>query len=163
MNKDINIPSAFDVADFILKQCGEMSCLKLQKLIYYCQAWSLVWDKKKIFGEKIMAWPNGPIVCEMWNAHRGRGRYKIKSTSLGNSKKLTIIQKDTILAVLKFYANMDHEYLKNLILMEIPWNAARKGIRDAGDRSREISLNLMRGYYVSLSAYCDECGQKMNN
>src|SRR6267142_182405 len=35
--------TAHDVAAFILKQRGEMTAMKLQKLVYYCQAWSLVW------------------------------------------------------------------------------------------------------------------------
>ncbi|MDY6993563.1 MAG: hypothetical protein SVR94_13310 [Pseudomonadota bacterium] len=33
--------NVFDVAAFILRELGEMSAMKLQKLIYYSQAWSL--------------------------------------------------------------------------------------------------------------------------
>ena len=33
--------SVFDVAAYILEKKGEMSTLKLQKLVYYAQAWSL--------------------------------------------------------------------------------------------------------------------------
>ena len=36
--------SALDVAKYILKEHGEMTAMKLQKLVYYCQAWSLVWE-----------------------------------------------------------------------------------------------------------------------
>jgi hypothetical protein len=33
----------FDVAKYILQQRGEMTAMKLQKLCYYAQAWSLAW------------------------------------------------------------------------------------------------------------------------
>ncbi len=38
--------SIFDVATYILKKKGPMTTWKLQKLVYYSQAWSLVWDDK---------------------------------------------------------------------------------------------------------------------
>ena len=36
--------NVFDTAKYILEQLGSMSTMKLQKLCYYSQAWSLVWD-----------------------------------------------------------------------------------------------------------------------
>ncbi len=35
--------NAKDVAQYILEKQGEMTSIKLQKLVYYTQAWSLVW------------------------------------------------------------------------------------------------------------------------
>jgi uncharacterized phage-associated protein len=34
--------SVFDVAQYILRRKGQMTTWKLQKLVYYSQAWSLV-------------------------------------------------------------------------------------------------------------------------
>src|SRR5680860_1872649 len=54
--------SVLDVAEYILKETGSMTTMKLQKLVYYSQAWSLVWDEKPLFGEPIEAWANdGPV------------------------------------------------------------------------------------------------------
>ena len=36
--------SAGDVAAYILRKQGTLPAMKLQKLVYYSQAWSLVWD-----------------------------------------------------------------------------------------------------------------------
>ena len=44
--------SVFDVAKYILKQAGEMSTWKLQKLCYYSQAWSLAWTEHELFSEE---------------------------------------------------------------------------------------------------------------
>lgn len=37
--------TVFDVAQYILEIKGTLAAVKLQKLVYYCQAWSLVWDE----------------------------------------------------------------------------------------------------------------------
>ncbi len=60
-----------DVADYILLQHGAMSAMKLQKLIYYSQAWHLVWEDKALFDEEIEAWANGPVVPILHSMHRG--------------------------------------------------------------------------------------------
>ena len=38
-----------------------MTAMKLQKLVSYAQACSLVWDDKPLFAERIEAWANGPV------------------------------------------------------------------------------------------------------
>jgi hypothetical protein len=53
--------TVFDVAAYILEKKGEMSAWRLQKLVYYSQAWSLVWDERPLFDEPIQAWANGPV------------------------------------------------------------------------------------------------------
>ena len=45
--------SVLDVAAYILDKRGKMSTWKLQKLCYYAQAWSLVWDEEPLFEENI--------------------------------------------------------------------------------------------------------------
>lgn len=42
-----------DVAAYILQKHGRMTTMKLQKLVYYSQAWSLVWDEKPLFQERM--------------------------------------------------------------------------------------------------------------
>ena len=46
--------SVFDVAAYILQQQGAMTTWKLQKLVYYSQGWSLVWDDDALFIASIM-------------------------------------------------------------------------------------------------------------
>ena len=41
--------SVFDAATCILSRAGGMTAMKLQKLVYYAQAWSLVWDERPLF------------------------------------------------------------------------------------------------------------------
>lgn len=57
--------NVFDVAKYILHELGAIQVWKLHKLIYYCQAWSLVWDDEPLFEENFYAWDNGPL-CRPW-------------------------------------------------------------------------------------------------
>ena len=64
--------SVFDVAKYILQMdTNGMTTMKLQKLCYYCQAYSLGWTNEKLFYEDIYAWKNGPVCRTLFNAHKG--------------------------------------------------------------------------------------------
>jgi len=41
--------NCFDVAAYILSKKAPMPAMKLQKLVYYAQSWSLVWDDEPLF------------------------------------------------------------------------------------------------------------------
>jgi len=47
--------STFDVAKYITERTGEVSAMKLQKLMFYAQAWNLVWDEAPLFSEDFQA------------------------------------------------------------------------------------------------------------
>jgi uncharacterized phage-associated protein len=142
--------SVFDVVKFILKSSKQkITAMKLQKLVYYCQAWSLVWDGQPLFKEKIQAWVNGPVVQELYEYYRGQ--YMITTCpEQGHIGNLTDKQKDTIRAVLKSYGDKSPQWLSDLTHMEYPWKHARKGLPDGVLTSREISLADMEEYYSSL-------------
>lgn len=63
--------NVFDVAKYILHKKGRMSTLKLQKLCYYAQAWSLAWDDSPLFNEDFEAWANGPVCRRLFNIRKG--------------------------------------------------------------------------------------------
>lgn len=48
--------------------------MKLQKLLFYAQAWHLANDKGLLFEEDFQAWPWGPIVPDIYSQTRKYGR-----------------------------------------------------------------------------------------
>ena len=141
--------SVFDVVKYILTKKNNITAMKLQKLVYYCQAWSLVWDSKPLFRENVEAWANGPVVRELYEWHRGK--YNITSCPHGRITKLDSNQKSTIDAVLDYYGDKSPQWLSDLTHMEYPWRKARIELPDNARGSNEITLASMEEYYTSIN------------
>jgi uncharacterized phage-associated protein len=139
--------SVHDVATYILEKLGPMTAMKLQKLVYYSQAWSLVWDEKPLFKSRIEAWANGPVVPDLYKKHRGQ--FKVMHWE-GNSSALSPKQKETIDAVLKFYGDKSSQWLSDLTHQEAPWRKARAGILPGHPGDSVISHASMAEYYSSI-------------
>ncbi len=139
--------SVHDVAAYILQERGTMTAMKLQKLVYYCQAWSTVWDERPMFHERIEAWANGPVCPALYGRHRGQ--FEV-ATWQGDPGKLDEDAIDTINAVFDFYADQSPQWLSDLAHMEEPWRAAREGLADGERGSEEITLASMDEYYGGL-------------
>lgn len=144
----ISMASAHDVAAYILREQGSMSTWKLQKLVYYSQAWSLVWDEAALFPEPIQAWANGPVVKDLYDVHRGE--YSRSTWPKGKISNLTDVQKATIDAVLKFYGKRSGHWLSELTHMEDPWKNARAGLPEGTRSTKRITRAAMSEYYSGL-------------
>ena len=145
--KIVNTPTVHDVAAYILNKLGTMTAMKLQKLVYYCQAWSLVWDERPMFTEPIEAWSNGPVVRSLYDRHRGK--FNVTKWD-GDPKRLDKDQRETIDAVLKFYGNKSSQWLSDLTHQERPWAEARWGIPLGERGNKQITHAAMMEYYSSL-------------
>ena len=74
---------ALDIAKYILciaQENGDLiTNLKLQKLLYYAQAWFMVNnDGERLFEDEIEAWQYGPIVKAVYNEYKRFGRQAIE-------------------------------------------------------------------------------------
>jgi uncharacterized phage-associated protein len=141
--------SVFDVAQHILDKLGTMTTWKLQKLCYYSQAWSLVWDDCPLFKERIEAWANGPVVPALYKKHSGQ--FNISKVG-GNPTALDSNQRETIDAVLATYGCKSSQWLSELTHSEAPWQEARsRAGLSLGERGNsEITLDDMAEYYGGL-------------
>jgi len=143
--------SVFDVALYMLTRLGAISAMKLQKLCYYAQAWSLVWDAKPLFGERIEAWANGPVSPDLYAKHRGQFEVsKDTFKGMGTGEVFSEDERDTLEEVIRFYGDKSPFWLSELTHSEAPWKDAREGL-EPGDRGQaEITHAAMAEYYSSL-------------
>jgi uncharacterized phage-associated protein len=139
-----------DAAAYILGKTGRITTMKLEKLSYYSQAWSLVWDEAPLFGEPIQAWANGPVCPELYSAHRGL--FEVSNWPKGHPEALSQEQRDTVDAVLVFYGEKPSQWLSDLTHSERPWIEARQGLAPGERGQNEITHASMAEYYGSLSA-----------
>lgn len=141
--------NVFDVARYILEKQGTMSTMKLQKLCYYAQAWSLVWDDNPLFNEEFEAWANGPVCRPLFLKTQGKFLVS-KDDETGGENNLTDEQKDTINHVLDHYGDKNAQWLSQLTHMEEPWKMARTGLSEGVGCDRIISKESMAVYYGGL-------------
>lgn len=142
--------SIFDVAKYVLEQVGTMTTMKLQKLCYYSQAWTLVWEERTLFSNRIEAWANGPVSRDLYNEHRGMFDISAERLSVGDSSALSRRQKHDIDKVLKFYGSLTGYQLSELTHHEDPWKNARGDLPSGARCEEEITTAAMAEYYGGL-------------
>lgn len=140
--------SAHDVAAYMLREKGAMDTWKLQKLVYYAQAWHLVWEGQPLFDERIEAWANGPVVRDLYDVHRRQ--FTVAEWTRGDPGRLTASQTESIDVVLKHYGRHTGYWLREQTHREDPWREARAGLAPGERSNREITLGAISDYYGSL-------------
>ena len=106
-------PTASDVAKYLLEKKGTLTGFQLQKLLYYCQAWSLTVEDKPLFAEDIRAFENGPDITSVSMQHQGR-YYVYASNITGDSDKLSASEQVFIDEVLDAYGKLTGDQLVEL-------------------------------------------------
>ena len=146
------------VADYIcysfLKKKEQVSVSKLQKLLYYCQAWNLGLKGKALFDEDFEAWTMGPVSKEIHDRFKGHVMTMPITKEQINLEALESIP-DRIFkhidVVLKNYGDMSMVQLEEFFNEnEKPWHEAREGQRSSERTSNMISKKSMRDFYQDV-------------
>lgn len=124
--------------------------MKLQKLVYYSQAWNLAWRSDELFPEDIQAWANGPVVYELFEEHRGR--FTIEDWPHGDARHLTSEDCKVVNAVLAAYGDLSARKLSFLTHEEDPWRNARQGLSPTASSTNVISKEALEEYYGALDS-----------
>ena len=149
--------TASRVADYIIFTSGPdgITNLKLQKLIYYCQAWYLGITGSELFPDEIEAWVHGPVVPSVFRTFR-KHRWNALPTmldvpelELGDESRPI---REHITEVLSAYGQLSGAQLEALTHAEAPWKNARNGIPPDQPSNVVISPQEMRDWCDSISA-----------
>lgn len=110
--------------------------LKLQKLMYYTQAWHLAITDSRLFNGVFQAWVHGPVMVELYNEYRNFKWNPIERKDLGHGS-LDRLRNRIDEQTLEFIDQIVDEYfgmsayeLERLTHMEEPWRKARVGLSD---------------------------------
>lgn len=145
----------FRIADyFILKnaQTGKgLSNKKLQKLLYYSQAWSLVVldANKPLFDEPIQAWVHGPAVPRVYGHFKEFVMNDIKKPLDEETLEKELPESERVFLdeIWDLYGGFDAAYLEALTHRELPWQNARRGLQLYEASTNEITHKDMKDYY----------------
>ena len=142
------IYDVLDIAEYIIKRGWELgdciNCLKLQKILYFVQAYFLIDTNYPCFNEKIEAWPFGPVIPVVYKKYIIFGNGSIPEEDIvqdfdyieENDKKLI----DATIQLLLPYSSV---LLAELTQKQSPWmNAIEKGI------FTEITNDSIKEYFL---------------
>jgi len=140
-----------DVANFFLSlgnETGEViTNLKLQKLVYYAQAWYLANFKVSLFEEDFQAWVHGPVIPELYHEYKNFGYSPILTDIKPKNIGATI--NSFLTEVAKIYMPYGAFELEAMTHKEKPWQDARVGCEPDENCSNIIPKDSMREFYGS--------------
>lgn len=142
-----------------------ISPLKLQKLLYYIQAWFMVFYGRDntLFQDVPQAWVNGPVYPSIYHTYKNQAANMCDHLDssvfydgdpleglalLTETLGLNSDQLETVESVIMMYGRQSQNQLIWLTHSEQPWASARNGLAPFEKSEREISLDLMYSYYL---------------
>lgn len=104
------MPTVNDVADYILDRLASgrtIEAVKLHKLLYLCQNWSIAIFNTQLFEDDYEDWSQSPVYPQIYPYHTHHITVSAHSPIGGSATRLTDEEKQLVDAVIADYGNMD--------------------------------------------------------
>lgn len=136
-----------DVIAALLATTGPESPMKLQKLLYYCQAWHLALHDEPLFDAPIEAWRRGPVVPEIYRLHEGLDQV---IEWAGDPAAIPVAERELVNSVVERYGGFTRHELSEMAHDEEPWQAARADLPESERSSEPLVHDVMARYFRRL-------------
>jgi len=138
--------SAHEIAKYFVSLVDEeagdsISNLKLQKLLYYAQGFSLAFFDRPLFSESIKAWAHGPVVPQVYHDYKQYVSNPIPVTEVNLDNYSTEVR-DLLDEVYSVYGQFTASKLRDLTHAEKPWMST--------PQSETISQESMKLFFKTL-------------
>lgn len=147
------------LVNYILVRGGTMSHLKIQKILFYIQAYHLAYFDEPIIDDDFQAWVHGPVSRKVYDSAKDFSilHTELKFTLDENETPpeevlkdiLTSSQIDLVNDVIDELKGMTGLQLENMTHSEEPWIYARRGYASGQGCEVVIPNELIRDYYKS--------------
>ena len=144
MLKALDVANFFvDLANNTVEEC--MTNLRVNKFLYFAQAWSLVRLNKPLFEEEIQAWQLGPVVPSVYRAFQPCGYDRIKDVATDYSlEAFSPEQIELLLDVARYYGQYSSTKLIDMTHEKGgPWDE----VYEMGVPFIVISKDNMKNYF----------------
>jgi uncharacterized phage-associated protein len=143
---------AIDCANWFIAKAAEFgdltTHLKVQKMLYYGQAWALALLEQPLFDEEIEAWAHGPVVPEVFHHFKPFGW---KALDIPAIEQLPQFDADTLGVleqVFETYGDMSAKTLEAMTHSDQPWITARAGLPMEMRCETVMPKAAIRDYFV---------------
>jgi uncharacterized phage-associated protein len=144
--------TASAVADYFLNFLHDkgdlVTNLKLQKLVYYAQAWHLALLDEPLFAEEFEAWVHGPVQPALYQRFKVYGSTPITETPDRPSLPRTIERH--LQDVLRVFGDYSAWSLERMVHSEDPWLKARGTLPADAPSEAIVQKDAMRAFYKQL-------------
>ena len=152
-NKVVDLVSPARVSDFLLHESQErgevLTNLKLQKLLYYAQAWQLALTARELFAEDFQAWVHGPVLPTQY---RRFNDYQWKPLLVDVERpELTENIERHLTDIIDVFGVENAVSLELMTHREKPWLDARGTLPPDVPSTAVISKDAMRSFYRELA------------
>ena len=150
--------TCYDVADYFIWLANDvgsfLSNLKLQKLVYYAQAWHLAIHGEPLFEEDFEAWPHGPVIPSLYEKYKKFSWKPIQKEVIEPRMPREVIK--FLEEVTDVYFACDAYDLERMTHQEDPWNLARGSLPIHDPSSNIINKKWMKEYYAAHATEVEE-------
>lgn len=140
------------VADWFIARSHEVgdpiTPLKLQKLVYYAQAWYVAIYGKPLVRDEFQAWLHGPVSPKLYQRFKSL-QWRVIEEDVEKPELPTEIAAH-LEEVMEQYGGYSAWDLERLTHTEPPWIEARGDVPADANSENPISVEAMRDYYRSL-------------
>ena len=128
------------------RDAGELiTPLKLQKLVYYAEAWFLANFDQPLTNEDYEAWAHGPVVRSLYAKYRKFG-WEALPAEKGERPPEDV--SDFLAAVYEEYGQFSAKKLEKMTHEEAPWVKSRGGLPSEAASSKIIPKLEIRNFYA---------------
>lgn len=120
-----------------------VSNLRLQKFLYFVQAYCIATNGIPLFDDKMYGWDFGPVIPEVYEKYRKYGSMIIQDVKDCSDAPIFDIEKERIDLMLEACSDKSNTELLEITQNQTPWKMAYKGFT----KDREITIGSMRRYF----------------
>lgn len=152
----LNLASADRISDFIITLSRErgdaITNLKLQKLLYYAQAWFLALNDRELFDEDFQAWVHGPVLPSQYHRFKHNEWRPIMDHIAFSGRTGNILVDKHIDAIIDVFGIETASALEMMTHQEKPWIYARQGLVPSANSKSIITKHSMKRFYRQLAS-----------
>jgi uncharacterized phage-associated protein len=143
MLRVLSVAKEFVRLSFAGDENDPLTTLRLQKLLYYAQAWSLVLRESELFPEEIEACRWGPVVPVVYGKlPDGQGANQVPPTIFGDAPDLPTEDAELVRSVWEAYNQYSALQLTRMTQEETPWVRAWKDRPTNGSEAGNAPIDV---------------------
>lgn len=128
------------------------SPLHLQKLLYYCQGWSLALLGRPLFHQPLCAWKYGPVVRDVYDRFKGRSNVVLPQEIPSVGGPMATTPAALVDMVWREYIRFTPNELVEKTHREPAWREARAGLPAGAHSDVVLSHATMREFFTAQAA-----------